>query len=103
MKTEEELNALKEEVETLNNKLTKLTEDEFSQVNGGAYSCPSGELTVRTAEQPTARSENRKYRALCNHLALKTRHKASRRQVFIDLKSIFRKEHTHMKGREHKV
>ena len=81
MKTEEELNALKEEVETLNKKLTELTEDEFSQVNGGAYFCPSGELTVRTAEQPTARSENRKYRTLCKRLALKTRHKASRRQA----------------------
>ena len=38
-------------------------------------------LTVRTAEQPTARSENRKYRTLCKRLALKTRHKASRRQA----------------------
>ena len=38
-------------------------------------------LTVRTAEQPTARSENRKYRTLCKLLALKTRHKASRRQA----------------------
>ena len=68
MKTIEELNALKEEVETLNNKLTEFTEDEFSQVNGGAYFCPSGELTVRTAEQPSARSENRKYRTLCKRL-----------------------------------
>ena len=36
MKTKEELNALKEEVETLNKKLRELTEEELSQVTGGA-------------------------------------------------------------------
>ena len=36
MKTTEELNAIKEEVETLNNKLKELTEEELEQVNGGA-------------------------------------------------------------------
>ena len=35
MKTQEELNALKEEVETLNEKLHELTEDELEQVAGG--------------------------------------------------------------------
>ena len=35
MKTKEELNALKEEVETLNRKLHELTEDELRQVIGG--------------------------------------------------------------------
>ena len=35
MKTKEELNALKEEVETLNKKLAELTEEELSQVSGG--------------------------------------------------------------------
>ena len=35
MKTKEELNALKEEVETLNRKLHELTEEELSQVSGG--------------------------------------------------------------------
>ena len=35
MKTEEELNALKNEVEALNTKLTELTEDELKQVVGG--------------------------------------------------------------------
>ena len=48
MKTEEELNALKEEVETLNKKLAELTEEELAQVSGGvkldperqeAYAC----------------------------------------------------------------
>ena len=36
MKTKEELNALKEEVETLNKKLAELTEEELAQVAGGA-------------------------------------------------------------------
>ena len=35
MKTKEELNALKEEVETLNKKLAELSEDELKQVTGG--------------------------------------------------------------------
>ena len=35
MKTKEELNALKNEVETLNKKLAELTEDELKMVNGG--------------------------------------------------------------------
>ena len=36
MKTKEELNALKEEVETLNKKLAELTDDELEQVSGGS-------------------------------------------------------------------
>ena len=35
MKTKEELNALKEEVEALNKKLHELTEEELKQVIGG--------------------------------------------------------------------
>ena len=35
MKTKEELNALKEEVETVNKKLHKLTDDDLEQVSGG--------------------------------------------------------------------
>ena len=35
MKSKEELNALKEEVETLNKKLAELTEEELEQVTGG--------------------------------------------------------------------
>ena len=38
MKTKEELNALKEEVETLNKKLAELTEEELAQVSGGDLS-----------------------------------------------------------------
>ena len=35
MKTKEELNALREEVEALNDKLTELSEEELKQVTGG--------------------------------------------------------------------
>ena len=35
MKTKEELNALKEEVEAVNEKLQELTEEEIAQVSGG--------------------------------------------------------------------
>ena len=35
MKTKEELNALKEEVEALNSKLAELSEEELAQVAGG--------------------------------------------------------------------
>ena len=35
MKTNEELNALKEEVEALNKKLAELTDEELAQVAGG--------------------------------------------------------------------
>ena len=38
MKTKEELNALKEEVETVKGKLAELTEEELKQVSGGAFS-----------------------------------------------------------------
>ena len=40
MKTKEELNALKEEVETVSKKLHKLTEDELAQVSGGQSNDP---------------------------------------------------------------
>ena len=35
MKTKEELNALKDEIEVLNKKLAELSEDELKQVAGG--------------------------------------------------------------------
>lgn len=37
MKTPEELNSLKEEVEALNGKIAALTEDELEQIIGGSY------------------------------------------------------------------
>ena len=40
-KTKEELNALKEEFETLNEKLRELTEEELAQVTGGDAHLPN--------------------------------------------------------------
>ena len=37
MKTAEELNALKEEIETLSKKLAELTDEELKQVTGGGF------------------------------------------------------------------
>ena len=45
MKTKEELNALKEEVETVSEKLAELTEEEIAQVSGGVVR--SDLLTMR--------------------------------------------------------
>ena len=45
MKSKEELNALKEEVETLGKKLAELTDEELAQVTGGASrGSPDNEL-----------------------------------------------------------
>ena len=41
MKTKEELNALKEEVETVSKKLAELTDEELVQVSGGAMINPN--------------------------------------------------------------
>ena len=48
MKTKEELNALKEEVETLNKKLAELSEEELKQVVGGTQenTCPRGKTEM---------------------------------------------------------
>ena len=40
MKSQEELNALKEEVETVSKKLHELTEEELEQVTGGSGNAP---------------------------------------------------------------
>ena len=40
MKTKEELNAIKAEVEELNKKLSQLTEDELSTIAGGLHNMP---------------------------------------------------------------
>ena len=42
MKSKEELNALKEEVEALNKKLAELTDEELEQVSGGVSSVAPG-------------------------------------------------------------
>lgn len=43
MKTKEELNALKKEVETLNKKLSELTEEELEQINACMVVCRNGD------------------------------------------------------------
>ena len=54
MKTKEELNALKEEVEALNKKLAELTEEEVKAVAGGGFSpcsnCPHSRHCDSTPE-----------------------------------------------------
>ena len=46
MKTKEELNTLKEEVETLHKKLHELTEEELAQVSGGVELPDDGKTNV---------------------------------------------------------
>ena len=46
MKTKEELNKLKEEVESVNEKLQELTPEELEQVTGGRFSGLIGEIVV---------------------------------------------------------
>ena len=60
MKTKEELNALKEEVETLNKKLAELTEEEITQVYGGAENnsfkvCPKCGKAIMCGEHHSCR------------------------------------------------
>ena len=45
-KTQEELNALKEEVETVRKKLHELTDEELAQVSGGGYKPNGSESNV---------------------------------------------------------
>ena len=53
MKTQEELNALKEEVETLNRKLHELTEEELAQVSGGdVIVLPGGDVIELLSDKP---------------------------------------------------
>lgn len=48
MKTKEELNALKNEVEALNDKLSTLTEEELTQVSGGGQAPENSDGIVGT-------------------------------------------------------
>ena len=56
MKSKEELNALKEEVETVNKKLAELSEDELAQVTGG-YIPPSGNALKSIEEWSISKQE----------------------------------------------
>ena len=53
MKTKEELNALKKEVEALNKKLAELTEDELAQVSGGIYAPATLVIGTALGHKPT--------------------------------------------------
>ena len=64
MKTKEELNELKEEVETLNEKQRELTDEELEKIHGGAFGsdgwyalCPSCNYVIARGNliPPTAR------------------------------------------------
>lgn len=60
MKTKEELNTLKEEVETLNRKLCELTDEELAQVVGGGTLQDVSSNTVKEhGSQMTGRLVNR--------------------------------------------
>lgn len=67
MKTKEELNALKEEVETLNKKLAELSEDELKLVTGGTgmFDVPDADrdqqYEYRIYENPTERDFRPKF------------------------------------------
>ena len=54
MKTAEELNVLKEEVETLNKKLHELTEEELAQVSGGLAPDISNKSSLKPVVGATA-------------------------------------------------
>ena len=55
MKSKEELNALKEEVETLNKKLAELTEEELAQVFGGDHVRPDDSVLEPPGHDPNER------------------------------------------------
>ena len=60
MKTKEELNALQEEVETLNEKLAELTEEELKQVTGGIVIEPKESLPDTDTKNPESPGEKQK-------------------------------------------
>ena len=55
MKTKEELNALKEEVETLNQKLAELSVEELAQVCGGDHVRPDDSVLEPPGHDPNER------------------------------------------------
>ena len=60
MKTKEELNALKEEVEALNKKLAELTEEELAQVSSGlAPDIPRGPVLGSAVLEPDVSAARR--------------------------------------------
>ena len=66
MKTKEELNALKEEVEALNTKLAVLTEEELTLISGGTGSVGSGMATVVGCDAVNMRDAAGGGRVICS-------------------------------------
>ena len=67
MKTQEELNTIKEEVETLNKKLVELTEDELKQVVGGNEKYiikPGRDIRIMVGPEEAENSEDMKGRII---------------------------------------
>ena len=54
MKSKEELNTIKEEVETLNEKLAELTPEEIAQVTGGVQLADTVKTAIVTATSDPA-------------------------------------------------
>ena len=59
MKTLKELNALKEEVETLNKKLAELTDEELAQVSGGIFVPPAAHVSELPVIEPPVSPKTR--------------------------------------------
>ena len=59
MKTKEELNALKEEVEALNNKLCELTTEELEQVTGGKLDYEAYQWWKRNGQEIVKRARQK--------------------------------------------
>ena len=66
MKTKEELNALKEEVETLSKKLAELSEDELAQIAGGDVTTDLLNAACPTCYRFTPVDGNRENRQFSN-------------------------------------
>ena len=88
MKTKEELNALKEEVETLSRKLHELTEEELAQVAGGAR------LILREDPESAAlvaeSEEKLRERAVAEHLKIAEEMYESSKKNTINIEGLLR-------------
>ena len=59
MKTKDELNVLKEEVEALNNKLCELTTEELEQVTGGKLDKEAQQWWIKNYEEIVERAKQK--------------------------------------------
>ena len=67
MKTKEELNALKNEVETLDKKLTALSDEELAQVSGGSDDIVDFiSMVYETVTKPLKQAEEEKDKLLAS-------------------------------------